>query len=190
MVRPWALLQGSIWSPGSPALRSNAVQLLSSFVVVLLAPFQVLTGAAMSPSMSSGALPLVTRLFEAASGPAACAWFGMWAFIAVHRRAHGHGRHQRFAEPVNGHRARTCRVRPIPRSDGSVGDRFAPGRCRRGQRGGHVVLQAIPTVTQLMANPFERALSRALFRARSSRQHYSRSGISPTIGSTAIPAGR
>ncbi len=73
--------------PTLPGLPFNAVQLLSYFAVVfLLAPFQVLTGAAISPSIA-GRFPRYTKLFGGRQKARSLHFLGLIAFtvfIVVH----------------------------------------------------------------------------------------------------------
>jgi DMSO/TMAO reductase YedYZ molybdopterin-dependent catalytic subunit/thiosulfate reductase cytochrome b subunit len=68
--------------PKIPGLPFNAVQLLSYFFVVfILAPLQVLTGAAMSPAIQ-GRFPWYTRLFGGRQKARSLHFVGLLAFVA------------------------------------------------------------------------------------------------------------
>lgn len=67
--------------PKLPGLPFNAIQLLSYFFVVfLLAPFMLLSGAAMSPSIA-GRFPWYTRLFGGRQRARSLHFLGMGAFV-------------------------------------------------------------------------------------------------------------
>jgi DMSO/TMAO reductase YedYZ molybdopterin-dependent catalytic subunit/thiosulfate reductase cytochrome b subunit len=69
--------------PKLPGLPFNAVQLLSYFFVVfLLAPFLLLTGAAMSPSII-GRFPWYTRLFGGRQRARSLHFLGMCTFVGL-----------------------------------------------------------------------------------------------------------
>ena len=166
--------------PKIPGLPFNAVQLLSYFFVVfLLAPFQVLTGAAMSPSILAR-FPWYTRLFGGRQRARSLHFLGMLAFIGfivIHTiMVIINNLPNLWTVMVLGH------VESAPYH--GQGEALAIGFA--GLAGVVAVSVAAtwfsrryPRRTQhllgIMVNPFERALSRAF----TSRQRYSWADISP-----------
>jgi len=166
--------------PQLPGLPFNAVQLLSYFFVVfLLAPFQVLTGAAMSPSII-GRFPWYTRLFGGRQRARSLHFLGMLAFIGfivIHTvMVIINNLPNLWTVMVLGH----VESAPYHGQAEALAIGFA------GLFGVVVVSvvatwfsRAYPRRTQrllgIMVNPFERVLSRAL----TSHQHYTWADISP-----------
>lgn len=164
----------------SPAMPFDHAQLLSYFFVVfILAPFQILTGAAMSPSII-GRFPWYTRLFGGRQRARSLHFLGMCAFVAfifVHTAmVIINGLPDLWTVMVLGH------VEAAPYH----GQTLALVVGFLGLFGVVVVSvaatwfsRAHPRATQRMlgivVNPFERVLSRAF----TSHQHYAWSDISP-----------
>jgi DMSO/TMAO reductase YedYZ molybdopterin-dependent catalytic subunit/thiosulfate reductase cytochrome b subunit len=166
--------------PKLPGLPFNAVQLLSYFFVVfLLAPFQVLTGAAMSPSILAR-FPWYTRLFGGRQRARSLHFLGMCAFIGfivIHTAmVLINDLPNLWTVMVLGH----VESAPYHGQTEALAVGFAG-------LFGVVVVSVVatwfsrlyPRRTQrllgIVVNPFERVLSRAF----TSRQHYSWSDISP-----------
>jgi DMSO/TMAO reductase YedYZ molybdopterin-dependent catalytic subunit/thiosulfate reductase cytochrome b subunit len=166
--------------PKLPGLPFNAVQLLSYFFVVfILAPFQVLTGAAMSPAILAR-FPWYTRLFGGRQRARSLHFLGMCAFagfIVIHiAMVIINGLPNLWTVMVLGHIEAT----PYYGQTEALAIGFAG-------LFGIVVISVVatwfsrryPRRTQhllgIMVNPLERALSRVF----TSRQHYSWSDISP-----------
>ncbi len=159
--------------PGEPF---NATQKLSYFAVVfLLAPFQILTGAAMSPSVV-GRFPRYTRLFGGRQAARSLHFLGLVAFAAftvVHTiMVIVHGLPEEFAKMALGG---PDADRTLALAIGLLGiflivvfhiviTWFSLRYRRRTQH-----------LLGVMVNPFERLISRGF----TSRQHYSRADISP-----------
>ncbi|WP_199737251.1 MULTISPECIES: molybdopterin-dependent oxidoreductase [Micromonospora] len=182
----WSLFPDSVKTVGTylqfrlagplPVEPFNAAQKLSYFVVVfLLAPFQILTGAAMSPSVIAR-FPRYTRLFGGRQKARSLHFLGLVAFAAftvVHTAmVIVHGLPREFAAMVLGSYDADRR---LGLAIGLLGllllvafhvviTRFSLHHRRRTQH-----------LLGLMVNPFERRISRGF----TSRQHYSRRDISP-----------
>ena len=166
--------------PKLPGLPFNAVQLLSYFFVVfLLAPLLLLTGAAMSPAILAR-FPWYTRLFGGRQRARSLHFLGMCAFvgfIVVHTiMVIINGLPNLWTVMVLGH------VESAPYQ----GQAEALGIGLAGLFG-VLLISAFATwfslrfrrrtqhLLGLMVNPLERVLSKAL----TSRQHYSWSDVSP-----------
>ncbi|MGW5668218.1 molybdopterin-dependent oxidoreductase [Micromonospora sp. NPDC003776] len=163
-------------APPLPDEPFNAAQKLSYFAVIfLLAPLQILTGAAMSPSVIAR-FPGYTRLFGGRQAARSLHFLGLVAFAAF-TVAHTalviiHGLPREFAAMVLGGYDADRRV---ALAVGLLGLALIVAF--------HVVITAFSLryrrrtqhLLGIVVNPFERAISRSV----TSRQRYSRQDISP-----------
>lgn len=166
--------------PDVPGLPFNAAQLLSYFFVVfLLAPFQILTGMAMSPSVI-GRFPRYTWLFGGKQRARSLHFLGLCAFtgfIILHTiMVIINGLPDLWTVMVLGHKeAAPYHGQSLALAVGLLGlagvaaisiaiTWFSRAHPRAAQR-----------LLGIMVNPFERALSRAL----TSHQRYTWADISP-----------
>ncbi|MDQ2812767.1 MAG: molybdopterin-dependent oxidoreductase [Actinomycetota bacterium] len=163
-------------APQLPGQPFDAIQKLSYFAVIfLLAPFQILTGAAMSPTILAR-FPRYTKLFGGKQGARSLHFLGLCvfaAFIIVHTfMVIVHGLPKEFSDIVLGSAKRN---HTVALAVGLAGLFMIIVF--------HLVIswwslrykRAAQRLLGIMVNPFERVLSRSF----TSRQRYRRRDISP-----------
>ena len=162
--------------PELPGLPYNALQQLTYFAVVfLLAPFQIATGAAMSPALT-GAAPWYTRLFGGRQMARTLHFLGLLAFTAfvlVHTlMVVVHGLPQELARIVLADPAADGREAVVVAAFGLLLVVLLH------VAGGHLSRREPRDAQHLLGLPLD-ALQAALTRRLRSRQAYPRSAISP-----------